>query len=136
MASILSRCHSKGVLHRDVKPENVLLEGSDPDLPVLKVADLGLSVSLLPEELASDRVGTSVYMAPEVWTRGEYDFGADVWSMGVMFYLMLFGTLLSFFSSFGFSDFLQLVRGYFYLLVNQFFFFIPSGKSLILFSSC
>ncbi|CAL1366455.1 unnamed protein product [Linum trigynum] len=84
-------CHTRGVYHRDLKLENLLLDGSR----VLKVADFGLSA--LPQQLRGDGLlhtmcGTPTYIAPEVISRKGYDGAkADVWSCGVILFVMLAG---------------------------------------------
>lgn len=84
-------CHSKGVYHRDLKPENLLLdyEGN------LKVSDFGLSA--LPQKgvgLLHTTCGTPNYVAPEVLNQQGYDgSAADVWSCGVILYVLMAGYL-------------------------------------------
>ncbi|CAG9327622.1 unnamed protein product [Blepharisma stoltei] len=85
----ISYCHSKGIVHRDLKPENLLLATRDPDSP-LKVIDFGISQRLIPGSKFTNPVGTLLYMAPEVFS-GSYDHKCDIWSAGVILYLMLSG---------------------------------------------
>ncbi|XP_074342675.1 CBL-interacting serine/threonine-protein kinase 4-like [Apium graveolens] len=86
-------CHQNGVVHRDLKPQNLLLDGYGN----LKVSDFGLSA--LPEQIRGDGMlhtacGTPVYTAPEVVRRNGYDGAkADAWSCGVIFFVMLVGYL-------------------------------------------
>ncbi|KAE9601084.1 putative protein kinase CAMK-CAMKL-CHK1 family [Lupinus albus] len=86
-------CHSRGVFHRDLKPENLLLD----DGGVLKVSDFGLSA--LPQQLREDGLlhttcGTPNYVAPEVIQDKGYDGAkADLWSCGVILYVLMAGYL-------------------------------------------
>ncbi|GJP30834.1 hypothetical protein CLOM_g7164 [Closterium sp. NIES-68] len=95
VASAVAHCHARGVLHRDLKPENILLV-RDPSVPLCaaplttKVADFGLGVSLVAGERAKGVAGSPFYIAPEVLT-GDYSLGADVWSLGVILYILLSG---------------------------------------------
>ena len=84
-------CHGQSVAHRDLKLENALLDGAEP--PGLKLCDFGYSKSSALHSQAKSTVGTPAYIAPEVLRRQPYDGrGADVWSLGVLLYVMLVGT--------------------------------------------
>ncbi|KAJ4722573.1 Non-specific serine/threonine protein kinase [Melia azedarach] len=92
LISALHFCHQNGVAHRDVKPQNLLLDKDGN----LKVSDFGLSA--LPEQLKNGMLqtacGTPAYTAPEVVARRGYDGAkADAWSCGVMLYVMLAGCM-------------------------------------------
>jgi len=86
-------CHSRGVYHRDIKPENLLLDENDN----LKVSDFGLSAlteSKRQDGLLHTTCGTPAYVAPEVINRKGYDGAkADIWSCGVVLYVLLAGYL-------------------------------------------
>ncbi|KAJ4882973.1 Calcium-dependent protein kinase 17 [Raphanus sativus] len=89
IVQIIHTCHSMGVIHRDLKPENFLLLSKDEKAP-LKATDFGLSVFYKPGEVFKDIVGSAYYIAPEVLKR-KYGPEADIWSIGVMLYILLCG---------------------------------------------
>eukprot|EP00585_Thalassiosira_rotula_P004822 CAMPEP_0196143164 /NCGR_PEP_ID=MMETSP0910-20130528/12763_1 /TAXON_ID=49265 /ORGANISM="Thalassiosira rotula, Strain GSO102" /LENGTH=383 /DNA_ID=CAMNT_0041404575 /DNA_START=13 /DNA_END=1164 /DNA_ORIENTATION=+ len=87
----VSYMHKHGVVHRDLKPENILFETNDEDSPI-KVIDFGLArkhVGNVDPPMTSF-VGTPYYVAPEVLQQ-KYDSSCDVWSIGVITYIMLCG---------------------------------------------
>ena len=95
----LNYVHSQGVVHRDLKPENILITHDD----VCKITDFGLSnvqntdtMGQVPPNMNMQTCcGTPYYVAPEVVTRksGYNGFTADVWSLGIILYVMLLGDL-------------------------------------------
>ncbi|CAH9070263.1 unnamed protein product [Cuscuta europaea] len=89
IVGVVEACHSLGVMHRDLKPENFLCLSTDED-SILKAIDFGLSVFYRPGEIFSDVVGSPYYVAPEV-LRKYYGPEADVWSAGIMLYILLSG---------------------------------------------
>lgn len=89
IVGVVEACHSLGVMHRDLKPENFLFFNKSEDSP-LKSIDFGLSVFFKPGETFSDVVGSPYYVAPEV-LRKHYGPEADVWSAGVILYILLSG---------------------------------------------
>ena len=80
--------HKRNVVHRDLKPENILI---DHESQTLKIADFGTAVFSDPNKKLKDLVGTPYYMAPEV-IDGKYDQKCDVWSCGVILYILLSGS--------------------------------------------
>ncbi|GAB2230165.1 hypothetical protein Droror1_Dr00014422 [Drosera rotundifolia] len=90
IARIVQACHSLGVMHRDLKPENFLFVDEEEDSP-LKMIDFGLSTFFKPGDIFNDVVGSPYYVAPEV-LRKHYGPEADVWSAGVIIYILLSGT--------------------------------------------
>ncbi|KAF5733668.1 Calcium dependent protein kinase 1 [Tripterygium wilfordii] len=89
IVGVVEACHSLGVMHRDLKPENFLLVSKEED-SLLKTIDFGLSVFFKPGEKFTDVVGSPYYVAPEV-LRKRYGPEADVWSAGVILYIILSG---------------------------------------------
>eukprot|EP00249_Psilotum_nudum_P023359 c28846_g1_i1 orf=441-2168(-) len=89
IVGVVQACHSLGVMHRDLKPENFLFSNKNEDSP-LKTIDFGLSVFFKPGEVFHDVVGSPYYVAPEV-LRKNYGHQADVWSAGVILYILLSG---------------------------------------------
>lgn len=88
--SVVSYCHLQGVVHRDLKPENFLFVTKDEDTP-MKVIDFGLSDFIRPDQRLNDIVGSAYYVAPEVLHRS-YSVEADLWSIGVITYILLCGS--------------------------------------------
>ena len=89
--SVIAYCHSNKICHRDLKPENILFlneEESLYDNPI-KVIDFGLSSTFSKKKMES-QVGTAYYIAPEV-LKGKYNESCDIWSAGVILYILLSG---------------------------------------------
>lgn len=85
----MNYCHSQGIIHRDIKPENVLFVENDIESNI-KVIDFGISVKHEKNTKVREKAGTILYIAPEV-LGGSYDEKCDVWSCGVLLYLILSG---------------------------------------------
>lgn len=85
----INHCHNKKVVHWDIKPENVMI-GEDGNI---KLIDFGLSQKnqTLTSKM-SEQVGTPYYLAPEM-IKGKYVDQCDMWSFGVLLYVMLSGYL-------------------------------------------
>uniref|UniRef100_M4DYY0 non-specific serine/threonine protein kinase n=1 Tax=Brassica campestris TaxID=3711 RepID=M4DYY0_BRACM len=87
---VVKVCHEHGVIHRDLKPENFLFS-NETETAQLKAIDFGLSIFFKPEKtLFNEIVGSPYYMAPEVLRRN-YGPEVDVWSAGVILYILLCG---------------------------------------------
>lgn len=97
MMSALNYIHSKKIVHRDLKPENFLLLSTDDNAP-LKMIDFGLSMVFDEQKIKEKggkmvmqtKAGTPYYISPEV-LKGNYDMGCDIWSSGVILYILLSG---------------------------------------------
>ncbi|XWS65849.1 hypothetical protein CRYUN_Cryun05aG0149200 [Craigia yunnanensis] len=89
IVGVVEACHSLGVMHRDLKPENFMLVNKDDDFS-LKAIDFGYSIFFEPGQVFTDRVGSPYYVAPEVINK-HYGQEADVWSAGVILYILLSG---------------------------------------------
>ncbi|XP_019081311.1 CDPK-related kinase 3 isoform X2 [Vitis vinifera] len=88
--SVVAFCHLQGVVHRDLKPENFLFTSRSEDAD-MKLIDFGLSDFIRPDERLNDIVGSAYYVAPEVLHRSYY-LEADIWSVGVITYILLCGS--------------------------------------------
>jgi len=89
IVSALSYCHNVNICHRDLKPENILYF-SNKSYSEIKIIDFGLSKKLKNNRKMNTILGTPFYISPEVLL-GNYDCKSDMWSIGVMTYLMLSG---------------------------------------------
>ncbi len=102
--SAIAYCHEKGIVHRDMKLENILFSTESEDSPI-KIIDFGLSVLLGKKDVKENevtdlkkygfkrmttKVGTIYYMSPEV-IKGNYDEKCDIWACGVILYTLLAG---------------------------------------------
>ncbi|KAI9195397.1 hypothetical protein LWI28_014472 [Acer negundo] len=86
---IVKVCHDNGVIHRDLKPENFLFADTTENSP-LKAIDFGLSIFFENGQRFNEIVGSPYYMAPEVLRRN-YGPEVDVWSAGIILYILLCG---------------------------------------------
>ncbi|CAN8286922.1 unnamed protein product [Cochlearia groenlandica] len=86
---VVQMCHKHGVMHRDLKPENFLF-ANKTETASLKAIDFGLSVFFKPGERFNEIVGSPYYMAPDV-LKQSYGPEIDIWSAGVILYILLCG---------------------------------------------
>ena len=94
--SALNYLHSKGIVHRDIKPENILVQNENKknknylDENHIKLIDFGASNFFKENEILTLKVGSPYYIAPEVLNKS-YNEKCDIWSAGVVLYVMLTG---------------------------------------------
>uniref|UniRef100_M4C2C7 Protein kinase domain-containing protein n=1 Tax=Hyaloperonospora arabidopsidis (strain Emoy2) TaxID=559515 RepID=M4C2C7_HYAAE len=101
LLSAIQHMHERGVVHRDLKPENMLLAVSPrrgqktvSDVPLnIKIIDFGFAKVLKQGATSSSFLGTGGYLAPEILLRQPYNASVDMWSFGVLTYLLLCGRL-------------------------------------------
>ena len=85
-------CHAKGVVHRDLKPENIIIDSIAPDGKLsIKIIDFGTALFFSTEHKLKETLGTPYYIAPEV-IQGTYNEKCDIWSIGVILFVLLSGT--------------------------------------------
>jgi calcium-dependent protein kinase len=91
LLSAITYCHCRGVVHRDLKPENILIESISSNGKInIKVIDFGTALFVAPNTKLVGTLGTPYYIAPEV-IRGDYNEKCDIWSIGVILYILLSG---------------------------------------------
>lgn len=91
MLLAINYLHQNLIIHRDLKPENWLVATKGPvEKSTLKLIDFGISKRLKPGDVATSKAGTPNYVAPEVLA-GRYNEKVDIWSTGVIMYIMLSG---------------------------------------------
>ena len=84
----ISHCHKKNIYHRDIKLENILVLKDD----TVKIIDFGFGIICKPDTYQKLFCGTKSYMPPEIIKKEKYIASySDIWSLGVLFYAMLFG---------------------------------------------
>ena len=95
MLNAVHQVHNHGICYGDIKPENFLLQSASPSSTgglglQVKLADFGCSQEYSDDDFLTQRTGTPLYTAPEVYL-GRYSQAADLWGMGMILYRMLSG---------------------------------------------
>lgn len=90
LVSALSYLQSNFKMHRDIKPANLYLNSLDVRNADIKLGDFGFS-RVLANNIAQSKLGTPLYMAPELFSNCSYDYRADVWSLGCLIYELIEG---------------------------------------------
>jgi serine/threonine protein kinase len=83
--------HQKKIAHRDLKPENILLESKDKNSLEIKISDFGFSCFFDPKKGLDLVLGSPLYMAPEIIEAKNYNEKVDIWSIGVIAFMLLIG---------------------------------------------
>lgn len=92
IASAVQYLHNYGIVHRDLKLENIMMT-DDTEKSQAKLVDFGLCKLMGPGQKANESLGTIAYASPEILRGMNYDYCIDVWSLGVIFFVLLSGTL-------------------------------------------
>jgi NUAK family SNF1-like kinase len=86
----IAHIHSKNILHRDIKLDNILIDGKGN----VKIGDFGVSKTVNPGDVLKEQCGTPAYIAPEILEdRGYKGSTVDMWSVGVVLFAMLYGSV-------------------------------------------
>jgi serine/threonine protein kinase len=94
MCLALNHAHQRGVLHRDIKLDNILIfKNKKTGEKQVKLIDFGLSAILQPEQKSPHCCGSLAYSAPEIVDKTPHDVKADIWSLGICLYIILTGRL-------------------------------------------
>lgn len=91
LLSAMTYCHSHDIVHRDLKPENILVDSIVDSKRNVKIINFANALKIPKNKKILELVGTPYYIAPEV-IDGKYTSKCDVWSLGVIMYVMLAGT--------------------------------------------
>lgn len=129
LLSAVAHCHSHKIAHRDIKPENVLFL-SNNDETTLKLSDFGFSVRSENDHCLLTQCGSPFYVAPEILHGVPYGVKADCWSVGVVAYILLSGSL-PFYGDTSKDVFRAVKKGRFELLSEEWDGVSPEAKDLV-----
>ena len=88
----VSYCHDNNIAHCDMKPKNLLLRDEEDDA-FIKLADFGFATRVYGPKSLTKQCGTPFFVAPEILLKKKYDTQVDMWSVGILVYLLLSGDL-------------------------------------------
>ena len=91
ISKALQLIHKKGIMHRDIKPQNMFMINNNDGTKTIKLGDFGCSIYI--KDNTSQPIGTIFYTAPEIIKNLKYDEKCDLWSLGVSLYELCFGVL-------------------------------------------
>lgn len=83
--------HTQNMAHRDLKPENILLTSKDSQRYEIKITDFGFACFFDPQRGLKVSLGSAMYMSPELIKRENYNETVDIWSIGIITYMLLSG---------------------------------------------
>jgi len=86
--SAINYCHKMKIIHRDLKPENILLTKNNNNFLDIKICDFGTSQIFKKGDVQKETIGSLYYVAPEVLKKN-YNFKCDLWSCGIIMYILL-----------------------------------------------
>jgi tRNA A-37 threonylcarbamoyl transferase component Bud32 len=93
LTSALFYLKELGIIHRDIKRDNIIFVSNHLSTSDIKIVDFGLTSICYPEAKLKGSVGTASYISPEQILSEKYNFKTDIWSLGVVFYFLLCGRL-------------------------------------------
>ena len=88
----LAYLHEIGIVHRDIKLDNIMMSSEESEEAAIpKIIDFGLATIMTHGEKNTEAYGTVAYCSPEIIAKKAYQHGTDMWSLGVVFYVLISG---------------------------------------------